>query len=164
MPPAHPRPIRNPFRDPAFRAQLQRAILREHKRLTGQTPWNNNRGNVPATHNTGVRLNPEVQPQGIVPREQRVPEAPPARAETMAENQDILPDRLADMRTQFLNSFIILVVINIALNFTSSTLDSFEHCKIEKGTKSIQRNNCIAHKTMVTLGVATYTRPQYLNC
>ena len=118
MPPVHTRPIRNPFRDPAFRAQLQRAFLREHERLTGQTPWNNNRGNVPAVHNTRVRLNPEVEPQVIIPHAQRVPEAPPVRAETVAENRQILPDGLADMRTQFLNSLFILVVLNIALNIS----------------------------------------------
>ena len=104
---------REPFRDPAFRAQLQRAILREHERLTGQTPWNNNRGNVPAT---GIRLNPEAQTQDITHRVQRVPEAPPARAETVAENQQILLDGLADTRRQLLTFFIILVVLNILLN------------------------------------------------
>ena len=117
MPPANTRPIGNSFRDPPFRAQLQRAILREHERLTGQTPWNNNRGNIPAAQVTGVRLNPEVQARDITPRAQRViAEAPLARAETTAETWEILPDGLTDMRTQFLNSFFILVVINITLN------------------------------------------------
>ena len=109
---AHTRPIGNPFGDWTFRAQPQRAILREHKKLTGQTPWNNNRGNIPAT---GVRLIPEAQPQDIAPHVQRVPEAPPARADTVAENWQILLDGLADTRMQFLKSFIILIVLNIAL-------------------------------------------------
>ena len=113
MPPAHTRPIRNPFRDPAFRAQLQRAILREHERLTGQTPWNNNRGNIPAT---GIRLNLVDQPRDTTPHVDRVPEAPPARAETVAENQQVLLDGLADMRRQLLTFFIILVVLDILLN------------------------------------------------
>ena len=62
-------------------------------------------------------MNLVALPRGIAPCAQRVPEAPPARAETAAENRQILPDGLADMRTQFLNFFIILVVINIVLRF-----------------------------------------------
>ena len=111
--PAHTRPVGNPFGDPAFRAQLHRAILREHERLTGQTPWNNNRGNVPATR---IRLIPEADLRDIAPRVRRVSEAPPARAETATKNQQVLPDGLADMRRQLLTFFIILVVIDILLN------------------------------------------------
>ena len=116
MPPDHTRPVGNPFRDPAFRAQLSRAILREHERLTGQTPWNNNRGNIPAMPITRIRLIPEAAALEIVPHVQRVPEAPPARAETAAENWQILPDRLANTRTLFLIFFIISVVVNVTLN------------------------------------------------
>ena len=60
MPPAHTRPDGNPFGDPTFRAQLSRAILGEIERITGQTPWNNNRGNIPAARITRIRLDPEV--------------------------------------------------------------------------------------------------------
>ena len=35
MPPAHTRPVGNPFGDPTFRAQLSRAILGEIERITG---------------------------------------------------------------------------------------------------------------------------------
>ena len=53
-PPANTRPIRNPYEEPTFRAQLWWVIVREHKRQTGETPWNNDQGNVPRQNNTRV--------------------------------------------------------------------------------------------------------------
>ena len=118
-PPAYTRPVRNPFGDPTYRAQLSRAILGEIERTTGQTPWNNNRGNVPAARITSIRLEPEVVTRGTTPCVNRViTEAPPARAENKAENWHILLNGCADMRTLILNFFIILVVINFALNIS----------------------------------------------
>ena len=45
-PPAYTRPVRDQFIDPVFRAGLERVILQQHERITGETPWNNNR-NIP---------------------------------------------------------------------------------------------------------------------
>ena len=116
-PPADSRPVRNPFGDPTFRAQLSRAILREIKRITGQTPWNNNRGNVPAARITRIRLDLVVATRGITPHVNRViTEAPPARVENEAENRVVPSNGRADTRTQILNFLIILVVVNFVLN------------------------------------------------
>ena len=117
MPPAHTRPVGNQFRDPVFRAQLSRAILREIERITGRTPWNNNRGNVPATRIATIRLDLEVATQDITPHVNRVvTEVPSARIENKAENRVIPSNGHTDTWTQILNLLIALVVINFVLN------------------------------------------------
>ena len=60
---AHQEPTRNPLEDPRIRAQLQWAIIREHKRQTRETPWNTNWGNIPRENSTGVRVTLEFLPQ-----------------------------------------------------------------------------------------------------
>ena len=60
---------------------------------------------------------PEAETQEQTPRVQNVPPVPPrARVENEAENRVALPDGQTDMRTQILNLFIILTVLNLALN------------------------------------------------
>ena len=66
-PPAYTRPNEDQFTDPVFRARLKRAILQQYERLTGETPWNNNRHidrrNVQREiTNTGVTVTPELPP------------------------------------------------------------------------------------------------------
>ena len=67
-PPAYTRPVGNPYREPAFIAQLQRAIIWEHKQQTGETPWNNNRGNVPTDDHTGVASTSKFSSQSKGPQ------------------------------------------------------------------------------------------------
>ena len=109
----------NPIGNPAFRAQLSRIIAREIERITGRTLWNTNRDNVPPARITRVRLIPGSE-AGTRTIEHRVqndhPAIPSARGENEAENRVTLPDGRTDTRTQFLNLFIYLTVINFVLN------------------------------------------------
>ena len=169
MPPAHTRPIGNPFGDPTFRAQLSRTILGEIERITGRTPWNNNRDNVPAARITGNRLVPEVATRGNIPRANRVVTvAPPARAEHKAENRVVPSNGCTDTRMQILNLLIILVVINFVLTFSFFDIlpifNFFKTCKIEKGQKVYTMKQLYSIHKNGHLGVATYTEPQHLNC
>ena len=109
----------NPIGNPAFRAQLSRIILGEIERVTGRTLWNLDRDNVPSTRVAGRRLilGPEVATQVTATRVQNVPPEPPrTREEHQAENRVALPDGRTDTRTQILNLFIFLTVLNFALN------------------------------------------------
>ena len=60
---------------------------------------------------------PEAATQGTAPCVQNIlPEAPRARAENEADVRGTFPDGCTDTRTQILNLFILLVVINFVLN------------------------------------------------
>ena len=89
----HTRPFRNPLEDPAIRHQLRRAILQEHMRQSGETPWNNLGRNVPTEDNTGVRVAPEWPPQVNLACDQRVPTAQPDVVNKMAEHQQKSPQQ-----------------------------------------------------------------------
>ena len=101
--------------DPAFRAQLSHLIRGEIERVTGRTPWNNNRNNIPTARITGIRLNPVV-----AAHEHRVnrvvPEDCTARSENRVENEGTPQTGCTDMRTLILNFLIALVIINFVLN------------------------------------------------
>ena len=117
--PAHVITAENPIGNPAFRAQLSRIILGEIERVTGRTLWNIDRSNVPTATVTRRRidLGPVAATRDQVPCVQNVlPEPPRAREEKEAENRVALPDGCTDTRTQFLNLFIFLTVLNFALN------------------------------------------------
>ena len=62
-PPSYTRSVINPLDNSRIRAVLQWAIIREHELWTGETPWNNNRGNVMRENNTRVRVTPEIPPR-----------------------------------------------------------------------------------------------------
>ena len=109
----------NPIGNPTFRAQISRIIFREIERVTGRTLWNIDRSNVPTARVTGRRLipGPETVTRGQTPRVQKdLPEPPCAREENEAENRVTLPDGRTDTRTQILNLFIFLTVLNFTLN------------------------------------------------
>ena len=99
----------------AFRAQLTRIIQGEIERITGRTPWNDNRDNVPTARITGVRLNPVV-----AAHEHRVnrvvPEDCTARSENRAEIEGTPQRGYTDTRTLILNFLIALVIVNFVLN------------------------------------------------
>ena len=118
-PPAYTRPIGNPYEEPTFRAHLWRAILQEHEWQTGETPWNNNWGNVPRENNTGVIVTLEFPPQVNLAHDERprVPTAQPAWADTTAEHRQNLLDGVADMRTKLLDSYFFLIFIQTLLIF-----------------------------------------------
>ena len=156
--------VGNPLTDPTFRALLSHLIWGEIERVTGRTPWNANRDNVPPARITGIRLNPVVAAhEHHVNRV--IPEDRAARSENRAENEGIPQIGQADTRTLILNFLIAFVIINFMLNIL--ILSRLEHlislvCKIEKGTKSILWNNSIAQTKTVNLGA--YTESQHLNC
>ena len=81
--------------------------------------WNLDRDNVPTARVTGRRLilGPEAVTREQTPRVQNIPVPPRARVENEAENRVALPDGHEDMRTQILNLFIFLTVLNLALSF-----------------------------------------------
>ena len=101
--------------DPAFRAQLTHLIRGEIERVTGRTPWNDNRDNVPAARITGIRLNPVV-----AAHKQRVnrvvPEHRIARTGNRVENEGTPQTGHTDTRTLILNLLIAFVIINFVLN------------------------------------------------
>ena len=119
-PPAYTRPIGNPYKEPTFRAQLQRAILQEHERITGETPWNNNRRNVlRAVTDTGVTVTPEWPQQVNLAHDEhpRTPTLPPAQVDNRAEHRQNLLDGVANMRTKLLDCFFFLIYILLLLHF-----------------------------------------------
>ena len=62
-------------------------------------------------------LGEAAETQGIQPRVQEdLPELPCARVPQRAQQGIMLPDRCTDRRTQILNLFIILTVLNFMLN------------------------------------------------
>ena len=122
VPPAHTRPITpvtNPLDDPRIRAILQWAIVREYELQTGQTPWNNNRGNVLRENNTRVTVTPEF-PLWAEQAPQNIPGAHPAsaqKADPLDRHKQELLNGVADTRTKLLNSYFFLIFIIVLLHF-----------------------------------------------
>ena len=112
-------PVTNLLDDPRIRAVLQWAIVREHKLQTGQTPWNNNRGNIPGENNTGVTVTLEF-PQRAEQAQQNIPGACPAtaqRADPLDRHKQELLNRVVDTRTKLLNPYFFLIFIIVLLHF-----------------------------------------------
>ena len=117
--PAHVITTENPIGNPEFRAQLSRFITEEIERVTGRTLWNTDRGNVPPARVARVRLilGPEAATRDPEPCvEEDLPELSHARVPLRAHQGITLPDGHTDRRTQILNYFIILTVLNFVLN------------------------------------------------
>ena len=118
-PPAYTRPG-DQFLDPVFRARLEQAILQQHERITGETPWNNNRRNVPReVTDTRVVVHLEWPPRVNQARDE-CPGAPTAQvawADNTAEHRQNLLDRVMDMKTKLLECFFFLIYIFILLHF-----------------------------------------------
>ena len=81
--------------------------------------WNIDRSNVPTAPVTRQRidLGEAAETRAIEPHVQEdLPELPCARVLHRAHQGIMLPDRHTDRRTQILNLFIILTVLNFVLN------------------------------------------------
>ena len=114
-PPTYTRTVGNPLTDPTFRAQLSCLIQGEIEQVTGRTPWNNNRDNVPTARITGNRLNPVVAAhEHHVNRV--VPEDHAARPGNRVEIEGAPQTGRTDTRTLILNFLIALVIVNFMLN------------------------------------------------
>ena len=95
-------------------------ILQQYERITGETPWNNNRRNVPREiTNTKVTVAPEWPPRVNLARDEhpRAPTPPPAQVDNRAEHRQNLLDGVADMRTKLLDCFFFLIYILLLLHF-----------------------------------------------
>ena len=110
-PPAYTRTNENPLRDPTVRAHLRRAILPEHEQQTGETPWNNNRGNILRVDDTGVVITLKWLPQVNLAYDQRVPAAWPVLVNNTGRHRQELLNEVADMRTKLLKSYFFLIYI-----------------------------------------------------
>ena len=152
QPPTNTRPIRNPLKDPRIRASLRWAIIREHKLQTGETPWNNNRGNVLRENNAGVRVTHEQPPW--VNLACNIPGATPAqnntqRVDPFDRHKQELLNGVVDMRTKLLDSYFFLIFILVLLHFLTYIWFFMCFVKIVKGTNvytskqlySIQKNS-----------------------
>ena len=91
----------------------------EHKWITGETPWNNSRGNVPTEDHTRVRVTLEWPPWVNLACEKcpRVPTAQPVWTNTMEEHRQNLLDGVVDTRTKLLNFYFFLIYIQTLLLF-----------------------------------------------
>ena len=119
-PPDYTRPIGDQFLDPIFRARLEWAILQQHKRITGETPWNNNRRNIPREiTNTGAPVAPEWPPRVNLAHDVQpgTPAPTPAHIDNRAEHRQNLLDGVADTRTKLLDCFFFLIYILLLLHF-----------------------------------------------
>ena len=119
-PPAYTRPNEDQFTDPIFRARLERVILQQYERITGETPWNNNRRNIlREITDTRVTVTPGLPPRVNLARDEcpRVPTLPPAQVDNRAEHRQNLLDGVADMRTKLLDCFFFLIYILLLLHF-----------------------------------------------
>ena len=84
---------------------------------SGRTLWNIDRSNIPTAPITRRRI--DLGDEAVTRATfcvQITPEPPRARVENEAENRVQLPDGHTDTRTQILNLFIFLTVLNFALN------------------------------------------------
>ena len=120
QPPTNTRPIGNPVKDPRVRAAFGRAIIQEHKLQTGETPWNNNRGNILRENNAGVRVTHKLPPWAN--QAQNIPGATPAqnnvqKVDPLDRHKQELLNRVADMRTKLLDSYFFLIFILVLLHF-----------------------------------------------
>ena len=107
----------NPLTDPAFRAQLTHLIRGEIERVTGRTPWNANRDNVPTARITRIRLDSGVATRDPEPRVNRVvPEHCIAETGNREENEGTPQIGHSDTRTSILNLLIAFVIVNFVLN------------------------------------------------
>ena len=112
-------PITNSLDDPRIRAALHQAIIREHELRTGQTSWNNNRGNIQRENNTRVTVTPEFPPAADQ-APQHIPgghPAPALRADPLDMHKQELLNRVVDMRTKLLNFYFFLIFILVLLHF-----------------------------------------------
>ena len=120
QPPVYTGPIKNPLDDPRIRVVLQQAIIREHKLCTGETPWNNNRGNIQRENDTGIRVTPEFPPRANQ-AQTTIPRAQPAQdtlwGDPVERHKQELLNGVADMRTKLLNSYFFLMYILVLLHF-----------------------------------------------
>ena len=118
--PAYTRPDGDQFLDPVFRARLEWVILQQYERITGETPWNNNRRNVPGEATdagaiitlewpTRVNLACDEHPGAPMP--------PPAQVDNRAEHRQNLLDGVVDTRTKLLDCFFFLIYILLLLHF-----------------------------------------------
>ena len=106
--------------DPVFRARLEQAILQQYKRLTGETPWNNHRRNIPREiTDTRVTVTLELPPRVNLARDEhpRVITVPTAQVDNRADHRQNLLDGVADMRTKLLDCFFFLIYILLLLHF-----------------------------------------------
>ena len=109
LPPAYTGPNRNPLEDPALRAQFGRFVRGQIEDVTGHTPWNDHRQDVPLPR---IRLDREEAREQLP----QAPAAPIIRAVPDAEHRAILINGLAATRRYILISFFILVIVNIILD------------------------------------------------
>ena len=119
-PPAYTRPNEDQFTNPIFRARLERAILQQYERLTGETPWNANRRNVQREiTNTRVTVTPDLTPRVNLTRDERprVITKHPAQVNNRAEHRQNLLNGVADTRMKLLDCFFFLIYILLLLHF-----------------------------------------------
>ena len=144
-PPSYTRFVINPLDNLRIRAVLQWAIIREHELWTGETPWNNNRGNVMWENNTGVRVTLEIPPRADQ-APQNIPGAHPVpsqRADPLDRHKQELLNGVVEDKAPWL--LFLLDIHYCSAAFPCSHLIFVQSVKIVKGTKSIHWNKCIAY-------------------